>query len=316
MAFTPNTVSQSTYSTTINAEPSLVSFIPCTEASGTTVTDVKRSITSTVTAGTPVAGAGGFLTGGHSIYMPPTTTTWTMNNAFYGTTNTNFSVEFWFNTTDLYSTQSLWYNAYSVMNGDISGVLNDWGVGIQSYGDPIFGVGNSDMSIATTGILNNGNWHHFVATRNGTTGQIILYVDGNQVYSRDYAPTGSKPGNITWSCGGASTNGYYFSNFALYNSVLPQANVQLHYTTAGGTVNANSIIYYTLIGDANNVAPSQNVATCNIPSPNYILGTTHRALYDINTFINDGHYRYIVLGQPRQTNITNSGRFTTYPFTP
>ena len=40
------------------------------------------------------------------------------------------------------------------------------------------GVGGPDTTIVSTTSINNGQWHHVAATRNRTSGEIKLYVDG------------------------------------------------------------------------------------------------------------------------------------------
>ena len=42
-----------------------------------------------------------------------------------------------------------------------------------------FGVGNPDTTITSTTAINDGEWHHVTATRDGTTGEIKIYIDGN-----------------------------------------------------------------------------------------------------------------------------------------
>lgn len=39
------------------------------------------------------------------------------------------------------------------------------------------GIGNPDTTITTTNSVNDGQWHHIAATRDGTSGQMLIYMD-------------------------------------------------------------------------------------------------------------------------------------------
>jgi endo-beta-N-acetylglucosaminidase D len=87
----------------------------------------------------------------------------------------NFSIAFWMKTTATGGTGQ-WYNGRSLIDGDIGGPGRDFGVSL--LGNNVgFGIGDPDVTIASTAAVNDGAWHHVTATR-GNAGVIRLYVDG------------------------------------------------------------------------------------------------------------------------------------------
>ncbi|MGZ4588521.1 MAG: LamG-like jellyroll fold domain-containing protein, partial [Mycobacteriaceae bacterium] len=100
----------------------------------------------------------------------------------------DFSIEFWFNSTQGTGTGTAWSQGAGLVDAYISGTSNDFGVSLRQDGKVVAGVGTPDVSIvSSSGGYNNGNWHHVVFTRTKTTGALQLYVDG--------ALTGSATGN-------------------------------------------------------------------------------------------------------------------------
>ena len=100
-------------------------------------------------------------------------------NSFVSVTNplgNDFSLAFWAKTTQ--STGSgQWYNGVGLVDADAPLNNNDFGTGLVG-GKFAFGVGNPDTTIASTTVISDGNWHHCVATRQGATGGLCVYVDG------------------------------------------------------------------------------------------------------------------------------------------
>ena len=89
----------------------------------------------------------------------------------------DFSIAFWIKTTQTAGTGQ-WYAGAGLVDGDASGAANDFGVALVG-GKLGFGVGNPDTTILSTSLINNGTWHHCVATRQQATGFVSVYVDGN-----------------------------------------------------------------------------------------------------------------------------------------
>lgn len=90
----------------------------------------------------------------------------------------DFSIAYWVKTTQTGGTGQ-WWAGKSMVDADIPGIANDWGIAL--VGDKAgFGMGDTGngFTILSTTPVNNGAWHHVVATRVNATGAMKLYVDG------------------------------------------------------------------------------------------------------------------------------------------
>lgn len=140
----------------------------------------------------------------------------------------NFSLAFWVNTTATGGTGQ-WWAGDGLVDGDNPGTTNDFGVAL--VGSKVgFGVGNPDTTITSTKVVNDGSWHHVVATRSGTTGIYQLYVDGVlQATASGSTPTRSAP--VTLDIGKIHSGGGYFSgsidDVRIYNDVISPATIAL-----------------------------------------------------------------------------------------
>lgn len=88
----------------------------------------------------------------------------------------DFSIAFWVKTTQTAGTGQ-WYNGAGLVDGDFPGSANDFGTALVG-GKFGVGVGNPDATILSTTAINDGAWHHCVATRQQATGGLNVYVDG------------------------------------------------------------------------------------------------------------------------------------------
>lgn len=88
----------------------------------------------------------------------------------------DFTIAFWVKTTQAAGTGQ-WYNGAGLVDGDAPGVANDFGTAMCG-GKFALGIGNPDTTFLSTSLINNGVWHHCVATRQQATGTVHLYVDG------------------------------------------------------------------------------------------------------------------------------------------
>lgn len=89
----------------------------------------------------------------------------------------SFGLTFWLKTTSAGGAGSFWYNGTGLVDGEVSGVTNDFGVTLLG-GKIAFGVGNPDTTLQSTATINDGQWHHVAVTRNGFTGMMTIYLDG------------------------------------------------------------------------------------------------------------------------------------------
>ena len=166
----------------------------------------------------------------------------------------DFSIEFWFKSTQNYgSTCTQWWQGAGLIDAEVSGTADDFGISLCS-GKIIAGVGGSpDVSIVTSGTYNNGAWHHVVFTRTQSSGAMALYVDG--------AAAGTATGSVnalisqpTLSFGRSAAGGQYYAGsldeIAIYTTVLSGATVTGHYQLGtsdvtgptGGSVDASGLV--------------------------------------------------------------------------
>ncbi len=76
-----------------------------------------------------------------------------------------------------------WISGNILFDRDIAGNGDYGDYGISLYNDGIaFGVavGGNENTICSTVSVSDGAWHHVAATRNSSSGQLCLYVDGTQ----------------------------------------------------------------------------------------------------------------------------------------
>jgi hypothetical protein len=148
----------------------------------------------------------------------------------------DFSIEFWFKSTQGIGTGTQWWNGAGLVDAEVGGAANDFGVSLRSDGKVVAGVGTPDVSIVSTaGGYNNGAWHYVVFTRAKTSGALLLYVDGVAAGSA----TGStlsltSPPAITFGRSQAGGKFYagYLDEIAVYSTVMSQATVTAHYAAA------------------------------------------------------------------------------------
>jgi len=150
------------------------------------------------------------------------------------TISDDFSIEFWFKSTQGIGTGAQWWQGAGLVDGEVGGATNDFGVSLRSDGRVVAGVGGgNDVSVvSSSGGYNNGAWHHVVFTRTRASGALALYVDGVAAGTA----TGSivsltAPVNLNF--GRIATGVNYLDGsldeVALYNTVVPPATVTAHY---------------------------------------------------------------------------------------
>ncbi len=117
--------------------------------------------------------------------------TWSSNGKINGCVNFNgantyvkvnnivsndFSISFWVKTTQSGGTGE-WWQGRCLVDGFVNEELDDFGTSL-SGNNYAFGTGNPDTTITSTAVINDGQWHQCVATRQETSGALSIYVDG------------------------------------------------------------------------------------------------------------------------------------------
>lgn len=122
----------------------------------------------------------------------------------------DFTIMVVFRSTQGIGHTGVWYRGAGLVDGDVAGVANDFGLSLNSLGQVDGGTGNPDTFVSSGMGFNDGRLHVATFIRNGTTGSIQLYVDGRSFGS---ATGGTQPlaNSPRLTIGSLQTNGGYFT---------------------------------------------------------------------------------------------------------
>jgi hypothetical protein len=145
----------------------------------------------------------------------------------------DFSIEFWFKSTQGLNTNDNWWGNAGLVDAEVAGPFDDFGVSLRSDGRITAGAGTPDVTIVSaSGGYNDGNWHHVVFTRKRSTGALGLYVDGAGAGTAiGHTRALSAPANIDFGRLQAGWNHYAGSldEVAVYDTTLGSSDVAAHY---------------------------------------------------------------------------------------
>lgn len=146
------------------------------------------------------------------------------------TVSTDFTLELWVNTTAPSLTGSFAYEGNGLLWSDVGGAANDFTLAILNNA-LAFVTGNPDVNVTGADAINDGRWHHLVATR--TQGaNVEIFVDG---VSRGTTTTNDNPldGNSVINIGGNTLDSRYFNGLvdevAYYPTVLSVDRIRAHF---------------------------------------------------------------------------------------
>jgi hypothetical protein len=145
----------------------------------------------------------------------------------------DFTIAFWAKTTTTGGTPQ-WFNGKGFVDGEVSGAATDFGTALigSNFG---FGVGSPNTTLTATNIINDGLWHHLVATRNSTSGQMTVFVDGAQRGSLT-GPTGARTAPPFLRIGGTQSGASFLAatmdDVRLYDYVLSSNQIVAIMNTA------------------------------------------------------------------------------------
>ncbi len=183
-----------------------------------------------------------FGTGSEAQAFTSGTSTGTLPVGLITAMDADFSLGFWFKTSMTANTGAQWYNGNSLVDAEVAGVTNDFGICLIDGGKVCFGIGNPDITIkSTSSTYNDGAWHFVTATRNKAAGTIILYIDGASVASTTGTNTGllNAPALLGLGRSSAVATGTFtgsLDDIVVYNRVLSAAEVSAAYTTLNAVV--------------------------------------------------------------------------------
>jgi hypothetical protein len=138
----------------------------------------------------------------------------------------DFTISFWIKTSQI-GGSGAWYLGKGLVDAETPGVVFDFGTSLMNS-KLAFGV--YATTISSTSNINDNQWHHCVATRSGSNGEMKVYVDGGLPEATAVETTASliSPPRIT--IGRIQTVGYYFKGLmddvAIWSRVLSQAEIQ------------------------------------------------------------------------------------------
>lgn len=139
----------------------------------------------------------------------------------------NFTIAFWVKTTQTSPTGSQWYNGNGLVDCEVGGVTDDFGIAYLN-GKVAFGVGNADTTIQSVSSINTGDWVHVACTRDGSYGQMKIYINGG-LQKTGTGPTGAKGAPAKMNIGNLQTGINFFAGaidqLRVYNSVLTADDV-------------------------------------------------------------------------------------------
>ncbi len=101
----------------------------------------------------------------------------------------DFTICFRLKTTDTSGSVGQWYFGKGLVDGEIGGPANDFGVSLCA-GKIAFGIGNPDVTLNSDTSVNDGSWHAIAVTRSGS--EMKIYIDGVENASGNGGPTGGR----------------------------------------------------------------------------------------------------------------------------
>ena len=215
----------------------------------------------------------------------------------------DFSIAFWVKTTQTAGTPQ-WYNGVGLVDGDVPSTANDFGTALVG-GKFAFGVGNPDTTIVSTTAINNGAWHHCVATRQEATGIMSVYVDGSlQASGTANRNTLNAPANLLFG----ATGGNYFNgsldDVKIFARTLSSNEVAaLYSSSAVAPVAAPTNLIAIAVGNAQvqltwseaSLATSYNLKRALVSGGPYVTVTNvSTTSYTDTSVVNNRTYYYVV----------------------
>jgi hypothetical protein len=155
------------------------------------------------------------------------------------TVSTDFTLELWINTTASSLSGSQAYEGNGLLWSDVGGSADDFAMAMLNNGLSFF-TGNPDVTVTSAVAVNDGRWHHLVATR--TQGaNVEIFVDG---VSRGTTTTNNNAlnGNPSIMIGGNVLDGRYVAGLidevAYYPRVLSNDRIIAHFRAGSSSATA------------------------------------------------------------------------------
>jgi GH43 family beta-xylosidase len=146
--------------------------------------------------------------------------------AFALPVSTDFTITVVFRSTQGLGTGQLWYNGAGLVDGEVRGVTNDFGLSLNATGQLLGGTGKPDTTAASGVGFNDGRPHVATLTRSAATGTISTYVDG-KLFAQTAGGTQALTAASRLTIGSLQTNLNYFTgdiaDVRVYSTALSDA---------------------------------------------------------------------------------------------
>jgi arabinan endo-1,5-alpha-L-arabinosidase len=139
----------------------------------------------------------------------------------------DFTIMVVFRSTQGISHLQSWYSGAGLVDGEVAGVQNDFGMSLNSFGQVLAGTGNPDTFVASAMGFNDGKPHVATFERTEATGALSLYVDG-RLFQQATGGTQPLTAPSRLTIGSLQTNLNYFTGdvgqVRVYGSALTDAD--------------------------------------------------------------------------------------------
>jgi hypothetical protein len=162
-----------------------------------------------------------------------------------------FTLETWVNTTSESLTGTAAWHGNGLIWSDVSGLRDDFTLAMLNN-RVSFSIVEEVYTITGDTVINDGRWHHIVATRDiiGANSTVAIWVDGVLDVTRTVANNDALRDNPNIVIGGNPLDSRYFNGkmdeVALYNAVLSEERILTHYRQ--GLVPAPSALLTAFMG--------------------------------------------------------------------
>lgn len=234
----------------------------------------------------------------------------------------DFTVAMWVKTTDTAgSAGAQWWSGKGLVDGEVGGGGADWGTAIVN-GKFVLGVGSvgSDTTIASSVNINDGTWHHVAATRDNTSGAMMVYVDG-VLRGSGTGPTGSRTFPASLRIGSLQTGNNFLNgtldDVRLYDRILSAteiAGLVAPPAAPNGLTAIAGDATVALSWNAAATATSYYVKRSTTSGSGYVNVATNASLTFTNTGLSNGTlYYYVVSALNTTGESSNSTQVSARP---
>jgi len=170
------------------------------------------------------------------------------------TVETSFSLACWVRTTATGGTGQ-WINGMGLIDAEVGGQVPDFGLALVENRIG-FGAGNPDFTLLSSSTVNDGAWHHVVATRNNANGLMRIYLNG-VLNASGIGPAGARTAPANLRLGSIrGTTGFFngsLDEVRLYNTILSQTEI-----TRLAKVGSTLVASYAFDGNARDASGHGN----------------------------------------------------------